>query len=62
MDGLAAHIVDLVGHAGEVGIEAGQLQIVVDLVEEIAEGGGFAVAGADLLRERGGQLLLDGFL
>ena len=62
MDGFAADVVDQVGHTGKVGIEARHLQIVVYLVEEIAEGGGIAVAGANLAGERRGELLLDGLL
>lgn len=61
VDGLFAHVIDLVGDAGEVGVDAGHLEVVVDLVEQVAEGGGVAIAGADELGELGGELLLDGF-
>lgn len=52
MDGFTADVVDQVGDAGKVRIEAGHLQIVVDLVQEVAEGGGVAVAGANPSGER----------
>ena len=60
--GFAADVVDQVGHAGKVRIEAGQLQIVVYLMEEVAEGGGVTVTGTNLPGERFGELLFDGLL
>ena len=45
---------------GKVRIDAGEKQIVVHLVEKVAQGGGVAIAGADQAGERGGELLLDG--
>jgi len=61
VDGAFACVVDLVGDAGKIGIDAGEFQVVVDLVEQIAEGGGVAIAGSDEARELWGQLLFDGF-
>lgn len=61
MHGFLAGIVHLVGDGDEVCIDAGEKQIVVDLVEQVAQGRGVAIAGADLTGERGGEGLLDGF-
>ena len=61
VDGALAGVVDLVGDAREVGIDTGELQVVVDLVEQVAERGGIAVTGADELAHGLGQFLLDGF-
>ena len=52
VDGAFAGVVDLVGDTGKVGIEAGELQVVVDLVEEIPKRGRVAVAVA-VRRARG---------
>src|ERR1039458_4832221 len=60
MDSLLAGVVSLVGYTGKVGIDASQDQVVVDFVEQVAEGGGVAAAGADQAGERGGQFLFDG--
>ena len=62
VDGFFADVVDLVGEAGECGVDAGGLEIVVDFVEEIAERGGVAIAAADLVLESAGEFLFDGFL
>jgi len=62
MDGFFSGVVHLVGDAGEVGVNAGELEVVVDLKEEIAQSGGVALAGAHQARQRWGQLLLDGLL
>ena len=61
VDGAFACVVDLVGDAGEIGIDAGEFQVVVDLLKQVAQGGGVAIAGADEARELRRQLLLDGF-
>jgi hypothetical protein len=61
VDGVFAGIVDAVGDAEKVGVDGGELEVVVDLVEQIAEGGGVAIAGADEAGELGGEFLLDGF-
>jgi sulfofructose kinase len=61
VDGFFADVVDLVGEAGKVGSNAGGEQVVVDLVQQVAQRGGVAVAGADELMQALGQLLLDGF-
>lgn len=61
VDGAFACVVDLVGDAGEIGIDAGEFQVVVDFVEQVAQGRGVAIAGADEARDLRGELLLDGF-
>jgi hypothetical protein len=61
VDGAFACVVDLVGDAGEIGIDVGEFQVVVDLVKQVAQGRGVAIAGADEARDLWGQLLLDGF-
>jgi len=61
MDGAFAGVVDLVGDAREIGVDTGELEVVVDLVEQVAQRGCVAVAGADHARELGWELLLDGF-
>lgn len=61
VDGAFACVVDLVGDAGEIGIDAGEFQVVVDLVKKVAEGGGVAIAGANEARDLRRQLLFDGF-
>ena len=60
--GALACVVDQVGNARKAGVDAGELQVVVDLVEEIAERGGVAIARADEARELRRELLLKGFL
>ena len=60
MDGFSSCVVDLVGDAGKVRVNSSELQIVVDFVKQVAEGGGVAIAGADEAGENGRQLLLDG--
>lgn len=60
VDGAFAGVVDLVGYAGEIGIDARQFQVVVDLVKQVAQGRGVAIAGADEARDLGRQLLFDG--
>jgi hypothetical protein len=62
MDGASAGVVELVGNAREVGIDAGELEIVIDLMEQVADGGRVAIAIADEAAESWGQLLLDRFL
>ena len=61
MDGAFAGVVDLVGDAGEVGVDPGEFEVVIDLVEQVAQGGGVAVAGADHAGELRRELLLDSF-
>lgn len=61
VDGALAGVVDAIGDAGKVGIDAGEVEVVVDLVEKIAKGSGIAIAGADEARELGRKLLLDSF-
>ena len=61
VNGSLAGIVNLVGDARKIRIDAGELEVVVDLVEKIAQGGRIAVAGADQASQAGGQFLLDGF-
>jgi len=61
VDGAFAGVVDLVGDTGEIGIDAGEFQVVVDLVEQVAERGSVAIAGADEACELWGQHLFDGF-
>ena len=60
VDGALAGVVDLVGDAREVGIDTGELQVVVDLVEQVAEGGRVAIAGADEASELWREFLFDG--
>ena len=60
--GFLPGVVDAVGYAREAGIDAGELEVVVDLVKQVTQGGGVAVAGADEAGERGWKLLADGFL
>jgi hypothetical protein len=59
MDGLFAGIVHLVGDAREVGVDPGELEVVVHLVEQVAQGCGISVTGANEARQGGGQLLFD---
>lgn len=61
MDGAFAGVVDLVGDAGEVGVDPGEFEVVIDLVEQVAQGGGVAVAGADHAGDLRRELLLDSF-
>lgn len=61
VDGAFAGVVDAIGEVGKIRIDAGELKVVVDLVEEIAEGGSAAVAGSDEALELRRELLLDGF-
>jgi hypothetical protein len=61
VNGFLPGIVDLVGVAWKIGIGAGELEVVVDLVEKIAQSGRISVAGADQASQGGGQFLLDGF-
>ena len=61
VDGAFAGVVYLVGDTGEIGVDAGEFQVVVDFVEQVAQGRGVAIAGADEPRELRRQLLLDGF-
>ena len=37
MDGAFAGVVDLVGDAGEVGVDPGEFEVVIDLVEQVAK-------------------------
>jgi len=62
MDSFFADVVDLVGEAGKAGVDARGLEVVVDFVEQVAEGCGVAVAGSDEVAEAVGEFLLDGFL
>jgi len=57
---LLAGIVYLVSHSREIGIDAGEDQIIIHLVEQIAQGGGVAVASAHKTAECGGDFLFDG--
>lgn len=61
VDSALAGVVDQVGDAGKAGVEAGEVEVVVDLVKQVAQGGGVAIAGANETRELGRQLLFDGF-
>lgn len=61
MDGALAGVIDLVGDAGEIRINAGQVKVVVYLVEQVAEGRGVAITGADETGKSGRELLLDRF-
>jgi len=58
VDGSLAGFIDQVGNAGEAGVDRGQLEVVVDLVEQVAKGGGVAVAGAEEAAEVWWELLL----
>ena len=49
VDGFFADVVDLIGEARKVWIDAGGDQVVIDLVEQIAQRRGIAIAGADEL-------------
>lgn len=62
MDGLLADIVDLVGETREAWVNAAIKKIVINLVEEIAEGCGVAIAGLNKAGETLGEALLDGLL
>ena len=55
MHGFFAGVVHLVGDARKVRIDAGEKQIVVHLVQQVAQSSGVTVAGADQAGERGGQ-------
>jgi len=59
--GALACIVDPVGNAGKAGIDAGEMEIVIDLVKQIAEGRSIAVPRANETPELRRQLLPDGF-
>ena len=61
VDGSFARVIHLVGDAWKAGIDAGELQVVVDLVEEVAEGGGIAIASADEAGQLRREFLLDCF-
>ncbi len=61
VDGAFAGVVDAIGEVGEIRIDAGELEVVVDLVKEIAEGRSAALAGSDEARELRWELLFDGF-
>lgn len=60
MDGFFADVVDGIGKTREARVDAGGAEVVVDLVEQVAEGGRVAVAGMDLAVHALGQALLDG--
>ena len=60
VNGLLSGVVDLVGNARKVGVDAGELKVVVDLVKQVAESRGIAVAVADLAGHGCGEFLLDG--
>lgn len=51
MYGLLAGVVHLVCYAGEVGVDAGKLEVVVHLVEKIAQGRGVPVARTNQARQ-----------
>lgn len=61
VDSVFAGVVDAVGDGKKGGIDPGELKVVVDLMEEIAESGSVAVAGTDEAGELRGEFLLDGF-
>ena len=61
VDGALAGVVDAIGDAGKVGVDAGELEIVIDLVEQVAEGGSVAIAGPDEAGELGRKFLLECF-
>src|ERR1700679_709222 len=62
MDCFATDIIDAVGRLEEVRVDADELEVVIDLMEQIAEGGRMPVAACNKASEIGRELLLHGFL
>src|ERR1700744_6463416 len=61
MHGLASEVIDSVCGLQEGGVNAGELKVIVDLMEQVAKRWRMPVAASDKARQIGRKLLLDGF-